>query len=235
MRAHTIYVGPEGISEPMTEIAGPEAEHVARVKRARVGDAADLMDGGGRIARGVLAEVRKGRVVVRVESIEHVEPIAPAVEVWSATPKGPRLEKMLDMLSQSGAASWRAMGTKHGVVDPGEGKRDRGERIAIESLKQCGRAHLMRIDEKADFADALSGGAGARVVIGDAGGDRYEPSGAARVRLLIGPEGGWHASELEAARRAGADAVSFGPCAMRIETAAVVGVGVILNAERPMR
>lgn len=235
MRAHTIYVGPKGISEPVTEIAGPEAEHVSRVKRARAGDAVELMDGVGGVARGVLAEVRKNRVVVRVESIEHVGPIAPDVEVWSATPKGPRLEKMLDMLSQAGAGSWRAMNTKHGVVDPGEGKRDRAERIAVESLKQCGRAHTMRIEDKSDFARALEPAPGLRIVLADASGGGYRARGGERVRLLIGPEGGWHASEVEAARGTGADVVSFGPLAMRIETAAVVGVGVILNAERPAR
>lgn len=231
MRAHSIYVGPGGVSEPVTEVAGSEAEHVAKVKRARVGESVELFDGAGSIARGVLEEVRKNRVTVRVESVERVEPIRPEVEVWSATPKGPRLDKMLDMLSQAGAASWCAINTKHGVVDPGEGKRDRAERIVIESLKQCGRAHAMRIGEKADFARAITPAPGVRIVLADASGGMYAAQGAARVRLLIGPEGGWHASEVEAARRAGAEVVSLGPLAMRIETAAVVGVGVILNAE----
>ncbi|MCA9306347.1 MAG: 16S rRNA (uracil(1498)-N(3))-methyltransferase [Phycisphaerales bacterium] len=235
MRHHAVYAGPNGISEPLTEIAGPEAEHAAKVKRARVGDPVDLFDGAGAIAHATLTEVRKNRLVARIESNRRLAPIAPAIEVASATPKGPRLEKMLDMLSQAGAASWRAINTRHGVVDPGEGKRDRAERIAVESLKQCGRAHVMRIDDKQDFADALVSEADTRLVIADATGGQYVPTGAQRVRLLVGPEGGWHEAELAAAKQAGAAVVSLGPYALRIETAAVVGVGVILNAEQANR
>jgi 16S rRNA (uracil1498-N3)-methyltransferase len=51
------------------------------------------------------------------------------------------------------------------------------------------------------------------------------------VRLLVGPEGGWAAEELETARAAGARVARFGPHVMRIETAAVAACAVVLDQE----
>ncbi|TVQ33152.1 MAG: 16S rRNA (uracil(1498)-N(3))-methyltransferase [Phycisphaeraceae bacterium] len=49
------------------------------------------------------------------------------------------------------------------------------------------------------------------------------------VRLLIGPEGGWSAKELETARSAGVEIASFGPHAMRIELAAPVAAAIVMH------
>jgi len=44
-------------------------------------------------------------------------------------------------------------------------------------------------------------------------------AGLRELELLVGPEGGWDDTELAAARRAGAQAVTFGPRILRTETA----------------
>ena len=81
------------------------------------------------------------------------------------------------------------------------------------------------------LADALAG-ARQRGVLAD-GAPPYRPaSGAAVVRLLVGPEGGWTEGERHDALRAGAVAAGFGPNAMRIETAAVVAAAVVLDRHR---
>jgi 16S rRNA (uracil1498-N3)-methyltransferase len=54
------------------------------------------------------------------------------------------------------------------------------------------------------------------------------PEQAAAIRLLVGPEGGFSAAEVEAARGAGAALVSLGPGVLRTETAAMVGAALVL-------
>jgi 16S rRNA (uracil1498-N3)-methyltransferase len=44
------------------------------------------------------------------------------------------------------------------------------------------------------------------------------------VLVAIGPEGGWSAGELEAARRAGAALWGLGPALLRVETAALAAL-----------
>jgi 16S rRNA (uracil1498-N3)-methyltransferase len=48
-----------------------------------------------------------------------------------------------------------------------------------------------------------------------------------RVALLIGPEGGFAATEVAAARAAGFVPVALGPRLLRTETAAIVGTALL--------
>ncbi|MDX2116287.1 MAG: RsmE family RNA methyltransferase [Planctomycetota bacterium] len=230
---HCVYCE-TGIEERGAEqvIDGPEAQHAARVKRLGPGDRLWLMDGRGVRAVGEVVEARRALRVRIVERGVQAE-VRPRVEVWSATPKGPRVAELVEGLVQVGAASWTPMATKLGVVDPGEGKLARLERIVIESCKQAGRARLLELSEKRTLSEALAPGPGVRVVMADAGGGSYARAGdGSTVRLLIGPEGGFTEEERRLAQGAGATLARFGPMVMRIETAGVVAAGVVLNVEQ---
>lgn len=228
---HTLYM--EGLEPGAGEavIEGEEARHAARVKRLREGDLLRVLNGRGLVATARVVEATR-RLVLRIEDERVAARVSPSVRVWSATPKGARVEELVDSLVQTGAASWTPMGTRRGVVDPRETKLARVERIAQEAMKQAARPWAMSIEEKSSFEEALRASEGAALVLADASGGAYAPTGAGVVRLLIGPEGGFDAEEVEAARRAGAQIVALGPHTMRIEVAAPVGVAIVLNAER---
>jgi len=225
------------------EILGEEAHHAVRVKRLQVGDALELLDGRGTIALArveLVEKVSKGawRLLARVERCESAAPVRPWVEVWSATPKGGRVEGLIEQLSQVGAAVWRPLQSVRTIVDPREGKLDRLERVARESAKQCGRAHVLRVGTRASFAQALRepDALGVRPItlIALIGGrsiaDALAPVRAGErplsVRLLVGPEGDWTDQERDEALVSGAVGVGLGPHAMRTETAAVMIAGL---------
>lgn len=212
-------------------ISGEEADHARRVKRLEVGDRVTLLTGQGTTALAEVADARRD-FRVRLLSIESSPPITPAVDVLAATPKGPRLDDMIDALAQAGARSWRPLRTKLGVVDPREGKLARMERIAREASKQSLRAWDLALCEPIDFAAAIAEATPASLVIAHADAPPYTRTGAAEIRLLIGPEGGWTPSELDQARHAGAVAASFGPHTMRIELAAPIACAIVLDIER---
>lgn len=223
---------------PGLTISGEEAHHAARVKRAEPGDAVQLLDGRGTVADAAITDINKDRrsgewtLHLTITALRHVPPVAPRLEVWASSPKGARLEAMIDGLSQSGAAAWAPLRTARTVVEPRETKLDRMHRLAAEASKQCGRAWHLEVLEGGDLSQAL---AGPRVVVADASGAPHRATGAAAIRLLIGPEGGWTPEELTAARGAGAEIAAFGPHIMRIETAAVVAAGILLNDERRLQ
>lgn len=241
---HRMYVH-EGIPHTGERliITGEEAEHAARVKRIAPGDRVQLLDGHGTVAAALVGRAgpeRSGRgrvwiLEVTVESVCRAQPPHPAVEVWAATPKGSRVDELVEGLSQVGAAAWSPLAAERTVVTPRETKLERLERIAWESAKQCGRAWVLRIGRERTLAEGLASEPGVRVVVADASGAPYDASGAAAVRILVGPEGGWSQSELEAARSSGATIARFGPHAMRIETAAVVAAAIVLDAESRVR
>lgn len=241
MAAHRILL-PEARLAPgqRLEVAGPEAHHALRVKRLGEGDLIEVLDGRGTRANAAVAGIeRRGRgewtLVAEVREAAQEAPVRPAVRVLAAAPKGPRLEEMLDQLSQVGAASWAPLMTARTVVSPRMGRLLRAERIAQESAKQCGRSWVMEIGDPTPLVDALSR-AGTRVVLADVSGDPFEHDGAEDVTLLVGPEGGFSEGEVRGARQAGAAVCRFGLHTMRVETAAVVAAAIVLDgAARAVR
>ena len=225
----------------MLSIDGEEAAHALRVKRLAPGERIEVLDGHGTIALGEVqpdadqptAHARRHSdrtLTVRLIERRFIAPIRPEVEVCAATPKGQAVDQMIDQLAQVGAAAWRPLHTSRSVVDPRPAKLDRLERIAHEACKQSGRAWLLRIDPRMDFAQALPPPAGVALVLADASGAPLPANFRSdRIRLLIGPEGGFTPEELAAARSAGTTIARFGPHTMRIETAAVAAAALLLG------
>jgi 16S rRNA (uracil1498-N3)-methyltransferase len=235
---HRIYC--ESVLEETTlSVVGPEAHHALRVKRLEVGDRVQVFDGRGRVAEATIAGATKSRggewgLSLALGEARTTPKVSPRVEVFSGVPKGPRLEDMIDQLSQVGVALWRPLVCERTIVEPRGGKLDRLKRAATESAKQCGRPWFMEIGEPAGFAAAVKSGAGARVILADASAEIALETGGGEqaqvIRLLIGPEGGLTGQELAVAGAASAEIRRFGPHVMRIETAAVAGAGILLAA-----
>jgi 16S rRNA (uracil1498-N3)-methyltransferase len=215
-------------------VSGEEAKHAIRVKRLEVGDRVEVCDGSGLVTRCAIAqtgkEPRTGEwwFEAKVEDSRREDQPRPRVEVWSAVAKGDKVEQMIDGLSQVGVARWRALHSARSVVEPREGKMARLERHAVEAMKQCGRAWVLEVGDVAFMEEAFRG-EGVEVVMADVSGARYEASGAGDVRVLVGPEGGWTDEELAWARERGARVCRFGRHVMRIEVAAVVAAGVVVE------
>ena len=223
-------------------IAGEEAQHAARVKRCEINDLVGLLDGRGRTASGRIAAVRKDsrtkqwELEVLIDRVAEHPRARPRVEIWSAVPKGGRLDDMIDQLSQVGACGWAPLDTARSVAEPTRHKLARLGRIIVESAKQCGRPWLLEVGDGGSIVDAMRAGV---VIFADASGTPFQSSVPGPlpglVRVLVGPEGGWTDEELSQARSAGAIVASFGPHAMRIETAAVAAAAIVLDQFRRPR
>lgn len=221
-------------------VAEDEAAHALRVKRLRIGDPVQLLDGLGSIADGTVAALgtanRRASLSVYVTAIGHVPELLPRVEIWAATPKGARVDEMVEGLSEVGAASWTPLRSSRSIVEPRPTKLDRLSRLAIESSKQCGRAWLLRILPERLFMDAILPAPDTLILLADSSGTPLgSPTSAPppSVRVLVGPEGGWTPEELAQAHAAAVPIISFGPHAMRIETAAVAIAAITVDRLSP--
>ena len=121
------------------------------------------------------------------------------------------------------------------VARPEPGRRARWEKIAREAARQCGRADVPAVAAPAVLATALAAPdlPARRLVLSPAEAGRSMrallPDRAATA-LLVGPEGGLAAAEVEAAQSAGFVPVSLGPRVLRVETAAIVAVALATEA-----
>jgi 16S rRNA (uracil1498-N3)-methyltransferase len=132
--------------------------------------------------------------------------------------------------------------TKRTIVDPKRGLENhiaRWNRIAEQSLKQCGRRSALIIQHATSLNDLVSRPQKDIIRIWcdeDAG---YQPNstllslaskiGSNPVHLLIGPEGGWDPSERQKLESLEIEKVSLGPLTLRAETAAISAVSVIVQ------
>lgn len=217
------------LAESFAHIEGDEAHHAARVKRVHEGEVVELFDGMGTIAKARITHLTTARratdLEVEIEGLEHHPPIVPAVHVFTPVPSRGALEQMIDQLSQAGAASWTPLRTDRSEREPRS--FDRLLRTTIESAKQCGRAHLIEIRPPVELATVLS--RQSPVFVADTDGERLCAHPHPEVFLLVGPEGGWSDDERGRIAQYDADVLTFGPCVMRIETAAIAATTAMLN------
>lgn len=231
MARHTLFLEDLAPGATRLEVEGPEADHARKVKRLEPGQWVSLLNGRGLVATAQVLESRRALILNVTEETTAARE-RPAVEVWSATPKGPRSGDLIDALAQVGASAWRSMDSARSVVEPRDNKLARLDRVAHEACKQSLRAWLLEIAPPSTFAEAVKPAPGTRLILADPSGAPYAASGAERVRVLIGPEGGFTDAERQRAIDAGAETCSFGPHVMRIEVAAPVACAIVLDAER---
>ncbi|MCE9591188.1 MAG: 16S rRNA (uracil(1498)-N(3))-methyltransferase [Planctomycetes bacterium] len=212
-----------------------ETHHARKVLRLQPGETVDLIDGQGRSGVAELTGYADGHALLKLRQLRHIPPPVPSIDVAVTLPKGPRADDMVNALSQLGVATLIPLRSERSTVDPRAARLDRYHRAAIESAKQSGRAHFMRITETHEFADALKLTHDVKLIAhptGEPAADvTAKVAGAKSVVVLIGPEGGWTDGELDAARGAGCRAWRFARDILRIETAAVAAAAILGAAQ----
>lgn len=207
-------------------LGGDEARHLARVLRARVGDAVTLFDGRGRRWAARVTAIGRDEVALDADDAEiDPEPLGTHLTLAVALPKGDRQKWMVEKLTELGVRTLVPLETNRGVAEATDAARARLERAVIEACKQCGRNTLLEITPPRSLAALLATVSDqAHVFVAHPGGppsSAREGARAGAVLALVGPEGGFTDEELAAADSAGAERIGLGPHVLRVETAAV--------------
>ena len=223
------------IHSGVAAIAGDDAHHLTRVLRVEKGQKYEISDN----ARVYLAEVEAARrdlVTFRVlEPLEATEPKAHAA-LFVALIRFERIELLVEKATELGVASlsfFAAERSERGLDRAAAKRAERWLRIAREASEQSRRVRLPDIAAPVAFRDVLADAAPCRAMLDEEPGGvglLTALSGADRLSVLVGPEGGWTDRERAAAREAGWRPVSLGPGVLRTETAAISALAVIAAA-----
>lgn len=169
------------------------------------------------------------------------------LSVAQAIPKGDKMDLVLQKGTELGVVEFWPFEAERSIAkmmeDDAERAGNRAERwrrIVAGAAAQCGRADVPIVHAISDFATTVAHGTnGSRCFMLDEGADAEplrtallrEPlddaSGAPRVMLLVGPEGGWSQREREWAERYGAEPIGLGRRILRTETAALVAATIL--------
>jgi 16S rRNA (uracil1498-N3)-methyltransferase len=225
-----------------------EGDHLMRVMRLKTGDALRIFDGRGNEFEATVDAAGKQGVRVRLDSPAEPAPDPRvAITLAQAVLKGDKMDDVVRDAAMLGVAEILPVITTRTEVTAASlergRRRERWERVAISSVKQCGRATVPRILEPVEFEQLVS--ALAKMLLPLPGLMLVEP-GAARdatpaseldlspqrgATVLIGPEGGWTASEID---RGGSVCrlVTVGPRTLRADAMCVVALSAFFTMWR---
>lgn len=230
----TLLVSREDFQAAEIAVEGEAYRHLFRARRAEVGEPVRLIDGQGAARVGRIVRIdRKAGWIAPAEPIETLPGNEPALRLTLLVPtlRPERASWLVEKATELGAAAIRFLHTERAPRDFGAGTLDRLRRVAVSALEQCHGATLPQIDGPHGWNDLarLAEGREARWVLDPGGspGLGAKPT-AHTAALLVGPEGGLAAGEVETARALGFRPVSLGPRILRIETAAVAGAALAL-------
>jgi len=228
VQATAIVTGDDGVSR--VTLVGSDADHITRSLRKHPGDTLTVCDMSRREYTCEIESVGSS-VTAKVlsESPALSEPPYTAV-LYQALVKGDKFDTVVQKAVECGVSVIVPVLTERCTVRRDkkgiENKLTRWRRIAVEAAGQCGRGILPEVRDMLTFSEAVREGGKAECPLFCYEGDGTKPLPALlkgetprTVSLMIGPEGGFSASEVKAAEEAGMVAVGLGRRILRTETA----------------
>lgn len=236
-----VFFSPElagsGGEERLVSLSSEEAHHALRVLRLRRDDDVRLFDGAGWFYDGMVCEMSKRDVRVRIENAfpSEAEPEARLI-MLVAQLKGKKADLLVQKFVELGVSELWFFESARSIARHREatGSAERWEKVVVSACKQCGRAGLMTVrsflslqeslaalpediqryafweeEKTATLSDASDSGVGACA--------------------LIGPEGGLEAEEVRLAVDAEFQVCSLGRRILRAETAALAAASILLS------
>lgn len=207
---------------------GPEGRHAATVRRLRVGEQVDLVDGLGTRCTCTVSAVTRESLTCQVEE-RVVQPApAPRLTLVQALAKGSRGELAVELATEVGVDEIVPWAASRSIVKWHDDKPlERWRSTAREAAKQSRRAWFPQVAEPVTTTQAAAL-PGQLLVLHEAASTALgEVPLSGDVVLVVGPEGGISEEELEVFQRAGALAVRLGPSVLRTSTAGAVAAALV--------
>lgn len=233
----------EELKPEQTEIhlCEQDSRHLKHVLRLKPGTVIRVFDGKGRESdariidtdaeeiRAVLIRESESSPEAQVESPVHIT-------LAQAFLKEKKMDDLLRPLTELGINRWIPFLAQRSVSRPDrkrmEARKERWEKIVLESLKQCRRTQVPEITDTVSFAEMLDRAADCdlSLIFWE---NTANPEFAGNVFVFektqkyksvfaaIGPEGGFTPEEIELAVTAGFQTASLGSRILRAETAAL--------------
>ncbi len=211
-----------------------ETRHLRDVLRLGTGDIVRVFDGAGKEFECCVKEVKKKRSLLHV--LAEVEPSAlesplPLTLAAAVTP-AEKFDLVVQKAVELGVFELQPLISSRTEVkfDAASKRTGRWTKIVFEASKQCGRAHLMKVNPPKHLHDLFTSESRNSNILffSERDGERKLP-----VRLypaatiVVGPKGGWDDREIENARASNWSIVTFGGRILRAETAAIALTSIV--------
>jgi 16S rRNA (uracil1498-N3)-methyltransferase len=233
---HRFYVPDLPHEGALVSLSDEEAHHLTQVLRLELGDEVRVFDGHGREHLARVEVAARQRAEVRVGAPAAAAPEATVrVTLAAALLKGDKFDDVVRDAAMLGVhAIWPVVTSRTEVPAARAGKVsrvDRWRRVALNSVKQCGRAVVPEVQEPRPLAAALADLPRPLIALAEPSltvGTGAVPPRPGTATVLVGPEGGWAPVEVEALVEAGATLFSLGGRTLRADAAPLVALTALL-------
>ena len=238
MRRFSVH--PEALNQKTGLISGSDAKHIIKVLRQKEGDRLFLFDGNGFDYEAEIVRVSPEKVEVNIlkKFPSKSEPVV-HITVAQALLKDRKMDGIIRQITELGIFRWIPF-PAHRSVSRLDRRRlssrmERWEKIAKESLKQCGRNKTPAI-LSADTFEAmlsLSENSDLKIIFWEnetATLTDYKclhEKSVQHIFMGIGPEGGFTEEEIEKATACGFKTLSLGPRILKSDTATVAACALM--------
>ncbi len=233
----------ENIIGDKTVITGPDATHISKSLRMKVGDEITLCDMKGTDYFSVIEKIDEN-VYCRVMSSERskTEPDI-RVTLYQALPKSDKLELIIQKAVELGVSEIVPVLTSRCISRPDEKSMDkkleRFSKISLEAAKQSGRGIIPCVLPTVSFKEAIDRmkSDDLAIICYEGGGKRLSHLKLPErktISLIIGAEGGFSEEEIEFSKKSGIEIVGLGPRILRCETAPLAAISIIMNLTENM-
>lgn len=228
------YAPPSAFKGARVILPEDEAHHLQSVLRAQAGDEIVIVDGEGGWHRVRIDHLAADQVVGTVQETrrEVGEPDVHVTVGMGLLTKRSRFETFVEKAVELGVGRIVPLHMRHTEAETLRWERIRN--VMVAALKQCRRSRLPALAEPQPLNRVLGTTEAEVRLLCHGGRDRpplLEAAGTltagTQVLVLVGPEGGFAAEEVERAEDAGCTIVSLGARRLRAETAGLAAVNAI--------
>lgn len=210
------------------------ANHVSRVLRMRIGEPLVLFNGDGESYQAEIINISKKHVEVSLrESLENNNESPLRTELGQCLSRGERMDYAIQKATELGITDITLLFSARCEVKLNNERQEKRlhhwQQVAISACEQCGRNRIPAVHPPIPLEKWLTN---RTTTLNFVLHHRTEKplTGFERpdsVSLLIGPEGGLTATEIEQALNQGFHPLSLGPRVMRTETAPVAATAIL--------
>ncbi len=220
-----------------------ESHHIKTVLRLGKGEQVVLFDGKGNAARAHIVSTGRhvGVTITELSEEECKDTSCQQLQVFQGMLQSKNMDLVIQKCTELGVSGVFPVNTERsqpsGSPEQWRKKQKRWQRIVESSCKQCGRNRLMAVNPVTDLNSVLAKPRDdtireLKLVFWEEEQSSFLrdlslQAEADRVSILLGPEGGFSHSEIEAAQKNGFRVLSLGKRILRAETATISAVAVL--------
>lgn len=232
MRVSRFYLDTP-LSEGEQTLTGDVAHYIGRVLRLGPGAKVQIFNGSGEEWPGEVMAAGKREVLVKLHAAVAGTPESPLhTHLGQTMSRGERMDWAIQKAVELGVSEITPLFTERCEVklqgERADKRQAHWQQVAVSACEQCGRSVVPTIHPPVNLQEWMSSlAAELKLVLHhrtEQDLDQLPPP--TSLALLIGPEGGLSADEIQQAESAGFIAASFGPRVLRTETAPVVALSL---------